>query len=148
MSFRLFAQRLSHDWPNAWNYSGATVLLDRGILDQCPEKNRAMSLSRDAFLAPYTPEVIILLLGSQLELKAEGYRGHRSVIGLLLHRYPQSELNIKTALKIWKRVGLFIWSVNSERPEEEAIRSENPLRLLARYLDSLKTNQKPPLPEA
>lgn len=142
ISFRVFAQRLLHDWPNAWSYGGATILLDKEILDECPEEYRATNLSRAAFLAPYTPEVTILLLGLQSELKSEGEKGRRSAVGLLLHR--SSDLALKTATEpdIWKRVGLFIWSVDSERLEEESIRSNEPFKLLAKSIENSKTITK------
>ncbi|CAD6584681.1 MAG: hypothetical protein ASARMPREDX12_001727 [Alectoria sarmentosa] len=142
ISFRVFAQRLLHDWPNAWFYGGATVLLDREILDRCFVDHRATDLSRAAFLAHHTPEVTILLLGLQTEPKREGEKGRRSAVGLLLHRFSDLEMKSTTRLESWKRVGLFIWSIDSERPEEEATRSNEPFKLLAESLRNLKTTIK------
>lgn len=142
ISFRVFAQRLLRDWPNTWSYGGGTVLLDKEILDGCPEEYRKTSLSRATFLAPYTPEVSVLLLGLQSEPKSEGERGRRSAVGLLLHRFSGLESNVATEFETWKRVGLFIWSIDSERPEAEAIHSNEPLKLLAEFLENLKTTTK------
>ena len=140
MPFRLFAWRLLQDWPNAWSYGSATLHLDRSILEESPKDHRATSLSRAAFLAHHTPEVIILLLGLQPEppKKAEYIRA--SAVGLLLRPRPSNLItNEPTTGKTWERVGLFIWRIDSERREEEASRTEEPYKILARSLDQVSS---------
>ena len=140
MRFRAFAQLLLQDWPNAWSYGTATLLLDRSILEECRQDHRATSLSRAAFLAHHTPEVTILLLGLQPEPKDKAEHGRASAVGLFL-RPPSSNLSTEepTKEKTWERVGLFIWSIVSERWEGEASRSDGPYELLAESLGSSKT---------
>ena len=140
MRFRAFAQRLLRDWPNAWSYGSATLLLDRTILEECRQDHRATSLGRAAFLVHHSPEVTILLLGLQPEPKEKPEHGRASAVGLLLRpRLSNFSKEEPTTGETWERVGLFIWSILSARSEEEAIRSDEPYKLLAKSLESSKT---------
>ena len=129
MPFRQFAQRLLQDWPNAWSYGSATLHLDNSILKECPQDHRETSLARAAFLAHQIPEVTILLLGLQPEPKDKVEHGQASAVGLLLR--PR----LSTIGETWERVGLFIWRIGSERREEEASRTDEPYKLLAKSLE-------------
>lgn len=141
--FSVFAKQLLRDWPNAWHWGGARVLLDQIILDNLPETHRSSDLSRAAFLVgQHKPEVSILLLGSQSQPQPKVDKGPRSAVGLLLHHLPKDVSAIANDLKIWNRLGLFIWSIESTRSEEEAVRSEKPFRLLAASLDNLNVLSK------
>lgn len=132
LPFPTFVRYLYRDWPNAWSYGSATILLDKGILDQSPEDHHATNIARAVFLAHYTPQVIILLLG--LQSKAHDQAHQRSAAGLLLHRIPDSK---STGIPTWKRVGLLIWSIEPERLEAEATKSNTPYKLLANCLGTL-----------
>ena len=87
-----------------WHHGGATVLLDWHFLNEYPELDRATSLSRDAFLLSYTPEVTILPLGIQVGAGSNGENSRGTVVGLLLHQY----LNSKSS-NFSKRVGVYLW---------------------------------------
>lgn len=140
MSFRDFAQRLFQDWPNAWAYGSATLLFDRRLVEECPPDYRATSVSRVTFLAPHKPEVVILLLGLQIDPKDQAENRRRSAVGLLLRRrLSHSSPVIPTSVETWERVGLLILSVTSERLEEEAIQNNEPYRLLAKSLENSNT---------
>ena len=136
--FRDLAKRLSHDWPNTWHHGGATVLLDWHFLNECPELDRATSLSRAAFLASYTPEVTMLPLGIRVRAGGNGENSRGTAVGLLLHPY----LNSKSS-KFLKRVGVFLWSIDSARREDEAVRYNNKaFNLLAQSIESPTTTTK------
>ena len=139
-SFRAFARFLVRDWPNAWSYGSAMVLLDREMLDECPASKRTTSLSRAAFLASCTPEITILLLGTQLEREEMSVRDRTLSVGLLLRRRPLA-IVLKHGIELgtWQRIGLFLWDTSSERSEEEAIRSAEPYKLLANSLSNTTT---------
>ena len=136
-SFRAFAKYLVRDWPNAWTYGSAIVLLDRVMLDECPVSRRETSLSRSAFLACYNPEVKILLLGLQPERESMSSRDRTLAVGLLLRRRPLP-LVLEHGIELgpWQRIGLFIWDTSSTRAEEEAIHSAEPYKLLAASLEN------------
>ena len=136
--FRDLVKRLSHDWPNTWHHGGATVLLDWHFLNECPELDRATSLSRAAFLASYTPEVTMLPLGIQIRAGGNGDNSRGTAVGLLLHRYLNSESS-----NFLKRVGVFLRSIDSARREDEAVRDNNKaFNLLAQSIESPTTTTK------
>ena len=85
-SFQAFAKCLARDWPNAWAWGSAFVLLDKEMLDECPVSHRATDHSRSAFLASCSPDVRILLLGLQPERMSISVRDRTLAVGLLLRR--------------------------------------------------------------
>lgn len=138
----MLAQQITHDWPNVWILRDASVLLDRDILNECPEDRHKTSTSRASFLAHYRPEVAVLLLGLQTEPKRQDEASSRLAVGLLLHPLLDLDLTRPASIQVWKRVGLFIWNTGSERSEVEGIRSDTPFKLVSSMLENLRTTFK------
>ena len=71
------------------------------------------------------------LLGMQRGPSSEGLKDGRIAVGLLLHRFSNLESEVAAQVTIWKRTGLFIWNMDSERLEGEAARTSEPLKICA-----------------
>jgi len=125
--FTTFASRLTKDWPGSWDLGDARLMLDEtsSSSDGSSESynganSRSTSLHRAAWLVKHSPSTIIVILALKRAQGSQDFSDHpwEWAIGLLLSpgRSPSGEhQSAGHDLKIWRREGVFIWSVQYKR---------------------------------
>ncbi|RDW57009.1 hypothetical protein BP6252_13927 [Coleophoma cylindrospora] len=131
--FKNFATRLTKDWPGSWVLGSARLMLDKvHSADVYVETNG--SLAKVIWLKKHLPETIIILLAlthptHQDEGQKVNLGSKQWAMGLLVS--PGNDSNSKAhEPQFWRRVGFFIWSVESQRLAAEI--ALEPIKALAK----------------
>jgi hypothetical protein len=150
IAFQTFEKWLTRDWPGAWILGDARILLDRtGSHDLLLPTHGTSDRVRALLLNVKFPGSVIVLLGLHFpradSKKASERTSH--AIGLLLaplQLFVSEEYRVKgvpcddRGIKPWRRLGIFIWSIEDERlasTASEKMLSEDPYREIARDIE-------------
>jgi hypothetical protein len=133
--FTNFAARLIKHWSGSWDLGDARLMLDKVLSADSYVKTNQRSLNQAAWFVKHLPKTIIVLLELKRPGHQDGSKDSKHVsgqweIGLSPGQDSSSE---PQKSQFWKRVGVFIWSVEFQR--QAAGIALDPIKALIREVE-------------